>query len=99
MCSTPKPKRKIKAKTTHSSIGILSAMSSENRQRFAKRANQANDRRLEIKKLQQEELTRVNNLKVKSINKNEKAKTNKTQSWLYWLLNASVSDLVRSLVH
>ena len=47
MCSTPKPKRKIKAKTASASIGILSAMSREKRQIFTQRANQASDRRIE----------------------------------------------------
>mgnify|MGYP000002158619 CR=1 FL=1 len=98
MCSTPKPKRKVKAKTTNDSVGILSAMSSEKRKCFAKRANLASERRVEIEKLKQENLKCVNDLKTNHIKKNNKAKTNTTQSWLYWLFNTSISDIMRSLV-
>ncbi len=51
MCSTPKPKRKVKADKASSSVGILSSMSNEKRQNFAERANRASDRRIEMKKL------------------------------------------------
>lgn len=99
MCSTPKPKRKIKAKTANSSVGILSSMSSEKRLRFAERANQASDRRIEAQQLKREAQNRINKLKVKKPHPlNVKTKTNKNQSWLYWLLNAPFSELMRKLV-
>jgi len=99
MCSTPKPKRKVKAKTTNDSVGFLSAISSEKRRTFAKRANIASKRRAEIIKLKQTELTCVANLKTNHISRDNKAKTNTTQSWLYWLFNTSITELIRSLVH
>lgn len=43
MCSTPKPKRRVKSKTVNSSVGILSSMSNEKRFSFAERANQASE--------------------------------------------------------
>ncbi|MDX2367450.1 MAG: hypothetical protein QNK36_03450 [Colwellia sp.] len=99
MCSTPKPKRRVKAKTTKSSVGILSSMSSEKRLSFADRANQASDRRIEAKQLKREEQHRINKLTVtKRHPQNKKAKTNVNQSWLYWLLNTPFSELMRKLV-
>jgi len=94
MCSTPKPKRKVKAKVTNDSVGILSSMSSKKRQSFAKRANQASERRIEIEKLK--------SIKNKSINKqniktNTKKKTKTVSSWLYKLLNTSVSDITNKI--
>ncbi len=43
-------------------------MSREKRQRFAQRANQASERRVEMEKLQQEELKRDDDLKTKHVN-------------------------------
>jgi hypothetical protein len=97
MCSTPKPKRKIKAKTANSSVGILSSMNSEKRLRFAERANQASDRRIEAQQLKREAQHRINKLKVKKPHP-QNVKTNKNQSWFYWLLNAPFSELMRKLV-
>jgi len=98
MCSTPKPKRKVKAKTTNISVGILSAMSSEKRKEFALHANLACEQRIEIEQLKQEKLKCVKDFKTSYIQNNKKTNTNTTQSWLYWLFNTSISDLMRSLV-
>lgn len=43
MCSSPKPKRRVKAKKSNTSVGVLSSMSNEKRLCFAGRANQASD--------------------------------------------------------
>ncbi len=88
MCSTPKPKRKIKAKNTNSSFGILSSMSDNKRRDFALRANQASEHRIEMEKLK---LVRNRHLNNKNTNTKKKAKT--VSSWLYNLLNTSVSDI------
>ena len=47
MCSTPKLKTKVKGKVKTASIGILSSMSSKQKQRFTAHANAANLRRTE----------------------------------------------------
>ncbi|WP_114327143.1 hypothetical protein [Candidatus Colwellia aromaticivorans] len=99
MCSSPKPKRKVKAKTANSSVGILSSMSSEKRLSFADRANQASDRRIEARQLKREEQQRINKLIVKKSHPlNIKAKTNTNQSWLYRVLNSPFSELMRRIV-
>ncbi|MBL4899164.1 MAG: hypothetical protein JKX76_05875 [Colwellia sp.] len=99
MCSTPRPKRRVNAKKTNSGVGILSSMSSEKRLCFADRANQASNRRIEMKQLKREEQYRINKLTVKKTRQKKiKAKTNTNQSWLYWLLNAPFSELMRKLV-
>ena len=84
MCSSPKPKRTIKAKKANSRVGILSSMSNEKRLSFADRANQASDRRIEVKQLKREEQHRINKLTIKKHHQQKiKAKTNTDQSWLY----------------
>ena len=92
MCSTPKPKRK--AKVTSSSTGILSSISNEKRREFALRANQASVRRIEIEKLERVKNKRLNKLIFKS-NTKKKAKT--VSSWLYPILNTSVSDVANKI--
>jgi len=99
MCSTPRSKRRVNAKKANGSVGILSSMSSEKRRSFAKRANQANDRRIEVKQLKHEAQHRINKLIItKRHPRNIKAKAKTNQSWLYWLLNAPFSELMRKLV-
>jgi len=99
MCSTPKPKRTIKAKRANNRVSILAAMNSEQRQRFSQRANQASDRRIEKLKRQREEQECDNKVIIKNDTLQKiKTKTKSNQSWLYWLLNAPVSELMRKLV-
>lgn len=107
MCSTPKPKRKIKGKKGNASVGILSSMSSEKRQSFAQRANQASDRRIEAQQLKRAKFDRINKLKVinslpqntitKSPQFNNQVK-HQNQSGIYWLLSASIGDIFRRFV-
>jgi len=106
MCSTPKPKRRVKVKTANASVGILSGMSSEKRQSFAQRANQASARRIEAKKLKLIELDRIGKSQITSVlpqdsnislqKSNQLKRQNK--SVIYWLLSASVSDIFRRLL-
>lgn len=99
MCSSPKPRRRVNAKTVNSSIGILSSMSSAKRLSFANRANQASDRRIEAKQLKREAQHHTNKLIVKKpYPQNVKTKTHNNQSWFYWLLNAPFRELMRKLV-
>lgn len=99
MCSSPKPKRRVNAKTTNSRGAILSTMTSKKRLCFADRANQASERRIEAKQLKREAQNHINKMAVKKRHpQNKKAKTNVNQSWLYWLLKASFSETFRKLV-
>jgi len=95
MCSTPKPKRTVKVKATNNVVGILSSLSCENRREFALQANQASERRFVMQQFAQEKQQR--NDKLKTID-NKKCQVNTTQSWLYWLLDAPLSNLFRSLI-
>ncbi|PCI55678.1 MAG: hypothetical protein COB45_06425 [Gammaproteobacteria bacterium] len=99
MCSTPRSKRRVNAKKANGSVGILSSMSSEKRRSFAKRANQANDRRIEAKQLTREAQHHLNKL---TLNNNHpqhiKTKTKTNQFWFYWLLKTPFSELMRKLV-
>lgn len=98
MCSAPKPKRRVNAKTGNNSVSILSAISSEKRLSFADRANQASDRRIEAKQLKSDAQPQINKLIVKKPHsQNKKAKTNKNQSWLYLLLYVPFIELMRKL--
>jgi len=103
MCSTPKPKRRVKVKTANASVGILSGMSSEKRQSFAQRANQASARRIEAKKLKHQKQNSMTNISFKRRKSTQKkAKTNKHQFWLFLLiirfLKTPIHDLMRKLV-
>jgi len=98
MCSTPKSRNKVKASLTNNSDSILSTISNQKRQSFAQRANQASDRRIEEGKLKREE-QRVNALKFDTTNQTKNHTlsplTNVSQHWIYWLLNAPFSELMR----
>lgn len=99
MCSSPKPKRSVSTKTVNSSIGVLASMSSDKRISFAERANQASEKRIKAKQLKREEQHRINKLTVKKrIAQSKKTNTNKNKSWLYCLLNAPLSEIMRKLV-
>lgn len=74
-------------------------MSSDKRFSFSERANQASEKRIKAKQLKREEQHRINKLTVKKrVPQRKKANTNKSQSWLYWLLNAPFNELMRKLV-
>ena len=96
MCSTPKPKQKVKGKTSTNVVSILSQMNAEKRKQFAERANEASDRR-EVKKqeaiLQQVQLGR--NKAHAALKKN----TMTSKPWHYWLINASFSEVFHALLH
>lgn len=96
MCSTPRPKTKVKGKAS-SSGSILSSMNSEARTRFAERANMAQERRDQIavnaqQKKQQRDTSR------KSTNKTPSHSAKKQQhSFSYWLFNANLKDVFTML--
>ena len=93
MCSSPKPRTKIKGKSA-SSASILSSMSAESRQRFTERANSAQERRDNIKMaekaktpLDKSQLGRKNNF----------TKITASKRSNYWWLTISVKTLFKLL--
>lgn len=92
MCSTPRPKTTVKAKSVISGT-ILSRMSAEDRRRFAQRANMAQERRDQIAIK-----TRQTRNQVTSAQRSTKKVANATihkssHSFSYWLLNASLKEV------
>jgi len=93
MCSTPRPKRKIKSTASGSVSGtLLSNLSAQKRADFVKRANSADERRQQIKhqkSAQKQTLSLVNNTRKKAI----KTKMTPTKSWSYWFVDASIKEI------
>jgi hypothetical protein len=96
MCSTPRPKRNLKAGTAGASSSgtILSDLSAQKRAEFVKRANSADERRYQLK---QQIAAKTHKAispteKITSLLKNKNVKQ-KTKSWHYWLLDASMKEL------
>jgi len=96
MCSTPKPKQKIKDKTSSNVISILSQMNAEQRKLFAERANAASERReIEEQKAILDQTQIDQNKAHTSLKKN----TMTSKPWHYWLINASFSEIFQTLLH
>lgn len=95
MCSTPRPKTKVKGKSGISG-GLLSNMSPEARSRFAERANAAQERRQKI--TQEAQQKKRLDASVESKRKAVTPSAKKAQKGLsYWLLNASLKDVFIAL--
>jgi hypothetical protein len=45
MCSTPRPKRAVKVKSTPRVVSIMASMDAETRHRFTERANEVSERK------------------------------------------------------
>ncbi len=90
MCSTPRPKAKVKAKNQVKVVSILANLTSEQRLQFAQRSNITCEKRQQI---QQQKLAE---------NKRILARRNKKmlikKDWQYWFLNASVSEIFRKVL-
>jgi len=96
MCSTPKPKRSSQGKVLASSTSILAAMNSIQRQAFAERANEASERRASKLTFKQEM-----NQNIHSSTKRHQLKAyknNAKDTWFYWLLSASLTDVMQKLI-
>jgi hypothetical protein len=91
MCSTPKPKQKVKGKSVTNVVSILASLDGEARKKFAQRANQAYEHRCEVKA--QEQAPR--NTPIKSQKKTKRLQ----RSWLYWLLSASITEILSRFFH
>lgn len=92
MCSTPRPKTKVKGKAG-SSGSLLSNMSAEARNRFAERANVAQERRYQIA-LKTQQKKRQRNTPIRTAKKvMSRAATKSPSNLSYWLLNASLKEV------
>tara|TARA_R110001583_G_scaffold39134_10_gene125719 strand:- start:30 stop:344 length:315 start_codon:yes stop_codon:yes gene_type:complete len=92
MCSTPRPKKKVKGKASLNG-SLLSNMSPEARSRFAERANVAQERRHEIS-LKEKQHNRQFNASVKKSAKAVNRIAKKSQkSLMYWLASASLKEV------
>ena len=97
MCSTPRPKRKIKsAKTGAVSGSVLSNLSAQKRADFVKRANSADDRRqlIQQQKVEKKQALSLVTNNTKKVIKNKKTPT---KSWSYWLVDASIKEIFMML--
>jgi len=95
MCSTPRPKQKVKGKPYSNVVSILASLDSEARMKFTQRANQASIHRGEIKAQEHAKQVSQKALVIPKPNKAKKLQ----RSWLYWLLSASISDIFRHFFH
>ncbi len=92
MCSTPRPKTKVKGKSGISG-GVLSNMNPDARSRFAERANIAQERRHKIMMKEQQKKRPDNSVRLDKKVKNTSDR-NMRNSLSYWLLNASMKDIL-----
>ncbi len=95
MCSTPKPKQKIKGKTSNNVVSILSQMNAEKRKQFAKCANEASERR-EIQK--QKAILEQIQVEQDKAHVSLKKNTMTSKPWHYWLISASFSEVFHTLL-
>lgn len=96
MCSTPKPKQKIKGKTSNNVVSILSQMNAEQRKLFTERANEASERR-EVKK--QKAILAQSQVDQNKDNVSLQKNTMTSKPWYYWLISASFSEIFHTLLH
>lgn len=96
MCSTPRPKTKVKGKAGTSG-GLLSNMSAETRSRFAQRANAAQERRDQIA-IKAQQNSRHLNASIRTSKKANNQIAKKSQNSLsYWLISASLKEVFMML--
>ncbi|UUO23736.1 hypothetical protein FGD67_11170 [Colwellia sp. M166] len=95
MCSTPRPRTKVKGKAG-SSGSILSTMSSEARSSFTERANAAQERRHQIS-IKTQQKKQQSNASIKNAKKVARSAKKQKNSFSSWLLNASLKDVFMML--
>ena len=92
MCSTPRPKTKVKGKSGTSG-SLLSNISAEKRRRFAERANSAQERRhqiaMNIQKSPSLLNTPIDSNSLEVVSKHQK----KQKDLSYWLVSASLKEI------
>lgn len=88
MCSSPKPKTRVKGKTIGNGGGILASMSAEERKRFSERANIAQERRQNLN-----ERTNKVNHQVSVTKTGSKNLNTRNVSTMFWLLNADLKEI------
>jgi hypothetical protein len=94
MCSTPRPKRTVKIKSTPRVVSIMASMDAEARHRFTERANEVSERNEAVR---QEKKA----LRLIQESKNKKQKrlkiTQQSKRLNYWLFSASFTEIVKRL--
>lgn len=96
MCSTPRPKTTVKGKAGTSG-SLLSNMSPEARNRFAERANVAQERRHQIA-IKAQQHNRQHSESKRTTKKPANRIAKKSQSNLsYWLVSASLKEVFMML--
>lgn len=97
MCSTPKPRTRVKGRSIVSG-SILSNLSSESRSQFSERANTAQKRRQQIAMAEQQknrQLISYQTVVQKTAIPQKKSTSN---SFAYWLLSASIKEIIFALL-
>ncbi len=101
MCSTPKLKRSNHGKTLASSTSILATINSTQRLAFAERANEASEHRLlQLSSTLEKDQKTHSSTKGRHL-KREQLRSHQhkvKQTWLYWLLSASITDVIHKLI-
>ncbi|NQZ89660.1 MAG: hypothetical protein HRT54_18955 [Colwellia sp.] len=97
MCSTPRPKRAEKVKSTPRVVSIMASMDAEARHRFTERANEASKRKEAVR--QEKKLLCLAKKKETDQRKNQKMLNIKQQNQGlgYWLFSASFADIFKKL--
>lgn len=95
MCSTPRPKRRISSIKTQPSGSVLANISKESRAKFAKVANDADERRYQQEIVVQKQQVNTPALaqSIKTKKSNIKRKVVK-KGLLYWLVSASIKEIL-----
>jgi hypothetical protein len=97
MCSTPRPKRAVKVKSTPRVVSIMASMDAETRHRFKERANEVSERKELVR--QEKNVLRLATERKNNQDQYQKMLYMKKQSkgLSYWLLSASFADLFKKL--
>jgi len=96
MCSTPRPKRKVKiASAAMASGSILSGLDAQKRAQFVQRANNADERRqkLAMQNKQKSQQQAAHSKKLTLVHSPQTPSNLKTKGWSYWLLDASFKEI------
>ena len=97
MCSSPRPKRAEKVKSTPRVVSIMASMDAEARHRFTERANEASERKEAVRQEKKslclaKERESYQRKKQKMLNIKQQNK-----GLGYWLFSASFTDIFKKL--
>lgn len=97
MCSTPRPKRSMSSSKRQITGSVLANISSEARANFALRANNADERRQQIIRAEQQIQRSKQKQMLKTLPKQKKTAQH-LKSWKYWLTQASLKEFIFALL-